>query len=331
MRKQKASLFLLLKKELKEIQKKYKIYIYDTRQGRKKIHLYKGSLSNEAWPSLPPLEYNDCVAWIKHVYTQLKQYKGIHIDSLICSLIHKKRIEKDKRGTNKLTPIPVRFEKAKKNAHMYNYESLINNAKRKNRQFESSLKINKKVKKSKTHKSGKTKKAKMSEPFCCKICTEQNQHLTPYSSASGLWYHMKRTHGAPTRPYNSKKRRREKELPTKQRRRPNELTIQIPNTPQTGLKSLPKENTLMGGQNKGKITVFSQHFFPIETTREHQKNNQSATSHPQKKTKHNKVTALTNVPTVLDTSNQKSQKTTSQNSRFNIDTSFMEWSKRLMH
>jgi hypothetical protein len=36
--------------------------------------------------------------------------------------------------------------------------------------------------------------------FYCKHCPNQG----PYASPSGLWYHMKRHHGAKTRPYNKR-------------------------------------------------------------------------------------------------------------------------------
>ena len=68
-------------------------------------------------------------------------------------------------------------------------------------------KVKKKTKKSKVgDKKKKKKKKKGSDEereYKCPHCPED----PPYAGASGLWYHMKRHHGAVTRPYNSKKKR----------------------------------------------------------------------------------------------------------------------------
>ena len=53
-------------------------------------------------------------------------------------------------------------------------------------------------------KTGKTS-TRPAKVYRCPHCPDE----PPYAGASGLWYHMKRHHGARTRPYNSKKRRTE--------------------------------------------------------------------------------------------------------------------------
>ena len=52
-------------------------------------------------------------------------------------------------------------------------------------------------------KGKKGKNESLAKIYKCPHCPND----PPYAGASGLWYHMKRHHGAVTRPYNSKKRR----------------------------------------------------------------------------------------------------------------------------
>jgi hypothetical protein len=76
-------------------------------------------------------------------------------------------------------------------------------------QQETESKSERKRKRSKVLKDTKdtkdTKDAKDAKVYQCVDCPDD----PPYSGASGLWYHRKRHHGDPTRPYNSKNKRLE--------------------------------------------------------------------------------------------------------------------------
>ena len=235
-----------VERELKAIKKEYKLTIEITRTHYVKIRIWKKIKPKQAFeaePALPPLKKREAIAWLQHVYKSINHKKDSNNDSLICELIHEKQLQNEMTTQNALTMVVFRRGTKTISNTWYDLETLLKRVKESQSQV---IENKKKPRKNPDYvitKKTLKKKKKMTSKYQCP--DPDCQDIPPFAGASGFWYHRKRIHGDPIRPYRKTMKRKEKCIKKRKqaitpppviknkraRNQPN-LTIKIPVMPQ---------------------------------------------------------------------------------------------------